>query len=322
MRLSSANFKDEDINLHAMGAGVIPISCDEEGQLFLLLGRERWTLNWKGSCRWSGFEGSRKSDESIVENATREFLEESLCVVMDSETLQRRLEQNDYWIRIVLSIENERRLPRYHATYVIPVPWRSDVCKAFQNLRTDLEKIDRLVQEWHHTRPVYILGESDEIVGPVTTIDHESTTDASDIHVRILKERKSMPSVMRLPWRCAERDSSLVEAVQTLETSDELMQWVMLREQLDKAIVDHPSVRVVRDDRWGLVQDVYVLHDYMEKDQVRWWRYEDLKKVMEKRGHSGNERFRPYFLPVLQSVLTEIENVGPDVLRQKMMRPN
>ena len=60
-----------------------------------------------------------------------------------------------------------------------------------------------------------------------------------------------------------------------------------------------------RDATWNLLQDVHVLKDHLEKDQVRWWSENELRQVMEQRGTLGSDRFRPYFMPVLQTILAE-----------------
>ena len=48
MQLETASFEEERIHRYCMGAGVIPISVDDAGDVHLLLGRERWCPNWKG----------------------------------------------------------------------------------------------------------------------------------------------------------------------------------------------------------------------------------------------------------------------------------
>ena len=85
--LQSATFSDESIDAHGMGGGVVPFAVTPEGDVRLLLGRERWINSWRGSCRWSGFEGSRKDGESLQDTSVREFVEESLGVVLDARSI-------------------------------------------------------------------------------------------------------------------------------------------------------------------------------------------------------------------------------------------
>ena len=69
-------FRAADIEKYAQGAGVIPVARAPDGTVRLLLGRERYLPHWHGSCRWSGFEGSRKLHEDLDATAEREFVEE------------------------------------------------------------------------------------------------------------------------------------------------------------------------------------------------------------------------------------------------------
>ena len=113
LHVQRASFRAEDIETHGMGAGIVPVSQDENGEYRFLLGRERFLPQWKGSCRWSGFEGARKGDESMRVAAAREFAEESLGVLGAAHA--------PHWVRIAVRILSERRAERYHATYVVPV---------------------------------------------------------------------------------------------------------------------------------------------------------------------------------------------------------
>ena len=63
-------FDQDDIAMNALGAGIIPVSVDANGDIFVMLGKERFIPHWKGSLKWSGFEGGRRSlsyDEKLKE---------------------------------------------------------------------------------------------------------------------------------------------------------------------------------------------------------------------------------------------------------------
>jgi hypothetical protein len=82
--------------------------------------------------------------------------------------------------------------------------------------------------------------------------------------------------------------------------------WHLLREKLEDALVDHhPSVSAQWHPEYHKVESVNIAMDYLEKDQIRWWSLTDLKNVMEQKGTLGQDRFRPYFLPVLQTFLNK-----------------
>ena len=83
--IQRASFRDDDVRHYGMGAGIVPVARAPDGDLRVLLGRERFLPQWKGSCRWSGFEGSRKEGETLLQTAVREFSEESLGVAPDAD---------------------------------------------------------------------------------------------------------------------------------------------------------------------------------------------------------------------------------------------
>ena len=62
------NFQSTLIEKYNIGSGIIPISIDETGNMYILLAKEKYSPSWKGSNRWSGFEGGKKNLEIILES--------------------------------------------------------------------------------------------------------------------------------------------------------------------------------------------------------------------------------------------------------------
>ena len=289
-----------------MGAGIIPISVDTDGDIKVLLGRERFVNQWRGSCRWSGFEGARKEGETMRDTALREFQEETLDVVSRIEDVTRCVTDRQYYIRIVLKISNERKPDRYHATYVLAVEWDEDVQSRFQKTREHVEYVDRLAQEWHHLRPP-LLGERDVDVGPVRDMG-----DGSCVVWRTVTDDTRVVAQPR--WTQDEGNPTLLRAHADAAECASLQAWDRVRDRLHRALREqHPCIRCRRDATWGLLQDVAVERDYLEKDQVRWWSLPQLEAVLDGRGQWGGERFRPYFLPVLQTLVDELRTKPPVV---------
>lgn len=300
-----ATFRSEDVERCGHGAGVVPIARSPDGEAHVLLGRERFLPQWKGSCRWSGFEGSRKESETLMDTAVRECVEESLASVGAPAALRARLTAGEFWVRVVLRIHTERRPPapeRYHSTHVVPVPWDEALPERFQARRHAIEVVDRNVQELRHTRPA-CLGTED--VGPIV--------DEPGGGLRVARVAAHAPCILHAPWTSDPDDPELVRAVLLPDDPEceRLSAWRARRERLERSLVAHPGVRVRRDARWGLVQDVHVVKDFLEKDQVRWWSVHELWRVLGNRGQLGTDRFRPYFLPVLQTVLNELDASPP-----------
>ena len=79
--------------------------------------------------------------------------------------------------------------------------------------------------------------------------------------------------------------------------------WMRLRDRLTRVTSRcHPCITPRNDDS-GLLQCVNVNLDHLEKDHIRWWNVPLLHAVMQGRGVCDKERFRPYFMPVLQTLL-------------------
>jgi hypothetical protein len=340
MDIQPAWFAPDDIEARGMGAGVVPVARDDRGQLRLLLGRERYVAHWKGSCRWSGFEGSRKAPETLVATAVREFGEESLGVVCPDAAA--RLDRGDYWARIVLRVLSERRAERYHATYVLPVAWDEALPARFLRTRLGLEHVDRAAQEWRYARPV-VLGDEDDAEMEVGEVVEEEEEEGEDEHEGVAEGRPATAVVVVVrrrvrravlatpPWteeaqeeeekddedgedaQPARRRHTVVHVARLRgEAAEGMRRWERLRQRVECALFDHPGLRVRRGAAWGQLQAVEVVRDHLEKDQVRWWSVPELWQVLEGRGQRGADRFRPYFLPVLQTLLHQLKSAnGP-----------
>ena len=296
------SFVEEEVQRTGVGGGVIPIAFDGNGRLRVLLGRERFVSHWKGSCRWSGFEGSRKQGETLWDASVREFVEESLGTVASREACAHVLTHKQYWIRIVLGIKKPQRseTTRYHTTYVVLMHYDASLPLEFRSVRSHIEYTDRLLQQLRFSRPAF-LGTED--VGPITTDE--------DGYVRVCKMRPVEPCVLHPPWEHEDRD--LLRAVVGSERSTHLLRWQNTRERLARALQrHHEAVQARFDTRWGIVQDVHICKDFLEKDQIRWWSEAELWDALRGRGTTGSERFRPYFLPVLQTLLEELRDHPPD----------
>ena len=313
MEMHDASFDQRDVEKYCMGAGVIPIAvCPKTNTPHLLLGRERWVASWRGSCRWSGFEGSRKECESTRMSAAREFVEESMgCVnLCPSDRKYDRirdvidtLDARKYWKRIVLRIDTERRVERYHTTFLVPIPWCDEIPQRFFDTRMEVEQIDRLVQEWNYSRPLN-LGDLGEVIGRV---------EITDMCITVEKCIETSPCILRRPWK---RQGEVLRATFDDPTDmQQIQRWSELRDRVTRAVqrCTHPCVTPEYDEVWRQIQQVRVNSDYLEKDQVRWWSVNDLDAVIDGQGQLGAERFRPYFLPVLQTVLNLVHGRMEDV---------
>ena len=148
--MNDRDFSFSKLESSIVGAGVIPISIVNNNVKFLL-GKERYINHWRGSLKWSGFEGGKKFNEKIKDTACREFMEESLAVislskdhngVKYSDLIRDIIKNENYFARIILCINhNNGEQPaekRYHMTYVVEVPYEFECVEKFNQTRKKL----------------------------------------------------------------------------------------------------------------------------------------------------------------------------------------
>ena len=229
LQTKKVHFKEEIIEAYGYGAGVVPFAYKPDGEVVLLLGRERFGY-WRGASRWSGFEGSRKANEKMIDTAQREFTEETMNVL----ALPRSgLSNAD--ARIVLRVVHPRYPERYHATYLVPVEWDQDIPRKFEDTRNSVEYTERLLQEWRFTRP-------DEMRGMrwVRELEKEPlcvTARAKDLHPRAGWEE------------CTQERGSFTR---TFEGSDaaRIREWLAVQTKLQRAVRMYPHPCIQNKD-WG-----------------------------------------------------------------------
>jgi|TARA_E500000178_G_scaffold347814_1_gene401791 hypothetical protein len=335
MQIQRSRFNLNDVDRYGTGAGIIPIAQSSNGEFFLLLGRERFLPQWKGSCRWSGFEGSRKINESLKDTAVREFTEESLGVVFEKiSDIENIINNKEYWTRVVLRISNDKKAERYHTTYTVLVSLDTDLVDKFSKRRAGIENLDRLSREMERAFPTFALLNGYEVeLGNVNTIEDGSI----ELFRHVGKETEhewAAGTKEGFYTRCLEaqeedisddEDDSIVwesagDSIEKLKLSPEhpytarIKIWEDIRNKLETSkSCQHPCVTTRKGSVFGRIQDLRVHTDHLEKDQIRWWSSTDLRRVLDSRGYLGNDCFRPYFLPVLQTVLHELSHSPPDM---------
>jgi hypothetical protein len=296
MNVQRVVFDNDVVSSRVVGGGVVPMSCDAEGVTRVLLGRERFINAWKGSCRWSGFEGTRKEDEDAVAVVVREFTEESMGVVCGRDAARERIESGAYVLRIVLRVMAMYRPERYHITYVLDVPYDDELPARFQRVRAQLEKISRAVQEMHYMQAA-VLRDFD-VVGDVVD-------DGECVRV----SRPALLSGMVYPpWRY---DGDALVAHFTGDDAEAVRAWAKQRDYVEALVATCDHGALVCERHEGHIQDAKVDQDVLEKDQVRWWSLDELRAVLANRGVYECERFRPFFMPVVQVLVEELTSGAP-----------
>lgn len=301
MNIDVTVFEADTVETLCHSAGVLPYAVSPDGQTrHFLLGRERWISNWKGSCRWCAFEGGRASGETVLATALREYTEESLGMCDAASAAMR---EGKHTCRIVANLRNSRRGDKYQVLYVVPVPWQPELPQTFQAMRQRIEHIDRLAHQWVHVRPSLFLPE--DSIG--TCEEHADGTLS-------VTKLAAPSSVLCPPWVADPHRPDVLTAHVTHTVGVRMMRnWFTLRDRLDRVLFEHPSLVAVRDSKWDHLQSVTVAEEFLEKDHIRWWTAAELASVIAERGSFSVHRFRPNFLPMLQTVLAHMTPALPAV---------
>lgn len=301
----------EDVRESIMGGGVIPVAVDENGELLVLLGKERYINHWRGSLKWSGFEGGRKFNESIEETAAREFTEESMGVVSVDEnkefsTIEKALEKirsEDYFTRVLLCINhNDHGVEekRFHVTYVIEVPYQPECCDKFLDLRKQFldfqakllqykKILDQLSFEYPFIREDDIIkGKKVKAISDVRVIDKE----------------------LVVTYVAEDGVNNMRKEVQRNDMLSLYLRWYSSRIQMDaeiKTLCHLGRSLLVERNCIGFFVNAKLNEEYIEKQEIQWWKLSELDDVIENGGFRQSEFFRAYFLPVLQRSIEELK---------------
>ena len=73
-----------------MFIGIQPISI-YKGEIYFLLGQDKKSLGYKDSLKWSGFGGLKKENESYLQGALRETIEESMGILGSEYDIRKKV---------------------------------------------------------------------------------------------------------------------------------------------------------------------------------------------------------------------------------------
>ena len=160
--MNDVQYNFDEIKDQVIGAGMLPIAMDSAQKPMILLGKERYVSHWRGSLKWSGFEGGRKCGETVEYTAAREFVEESLgCIpcpdIGDATTdmisgIVNMLQAGKYFARIILCILHADSVQkRYHVTYLVEVPYSDDYVEDFKRKRQCFVDLSNKSEQLHRT---------------------------------------------------------------------------------------------------------------------------------------------------------------------------
>jgi NUDIX domain len=294
-----------------IGAGVLCAALDGHGEIVLLLGREREVLNWKyGSSKWCAFSGRAEEGESALENATREFLEESCSVVKLQEDSALPL-QREPALQSLRGALVERRLSRAsrseedlheHVTFICRVPydpllparfsetharlWRANaVFKKFQAEKRACERLPRAFC------PGFAFGER------VFTVGLEVEDSERLAVVEVLDEADASVHLWR--FRLCER--ALLEAKAVSRAWKQVEDYVL--QERASGLLQHPAF--VLNYRSQRLVSAFVNGAFLEKTELGWFKLASLESLPG----LGRDCFKAHFLESVRSFSEKIRGL-------------
>lgn len=294
-----------------IGAGVLCAALDCHGEIVLLLGREREVLNWKyGSGKWCSFSGRAEEGESALENAAREFLEESCSVVRLREDSELPL-QREPALQSLRSALVERRLSRtprseeeelLHVTFICRVPYDpllparfsetyAQLCVAnavFKKFQAEKRACERLPRAFC---PGFAFGEH------VFTVGLEVDDAERLAVVEVLDEGDA--SLHRWSFRLCER--ALFEARAVSRAWKQVDDYV--RQERASGLLQHPAF--VLNYRGQRLVSAFVNGAFLEKTELGWFKLSALESLP---GFS-RDCFKAHFLGSVRSFSGKIRSL-------------
>lgn len=292
------------------GAGILPF-CRVDGKVLFLLAKERYVPHWRGSSRWSGFEGGVKNDETAAENAVREFCEESILVMeADPGTLEREIDESNYAMRINILTESRRAqnaAPSLHATFVKEFEHDPDLPRKFEERRSQLVELQQVGEDLKKlARALPRSG------FPFFCEGHPILISGVPCRVRavlgVALGTHAFSARLELEDGCGVVRTKTVTARAgdiDLQDAAAYKAWFDCRcrcEALLAATTAPDSSFIVQRHPCGTLRSLHVPCEYLEKTCIRYWDLDELTQCLKRHPHPLDV-FRPYFVLVIRTVL-------------------
>lgn len=301
MELHNCNINIVDCDDTIMGGGILPYSVFN-GEIKVLLAQERQVMHWRGSLKWSGFEGGRKVGESILKTVCREFHEESLAVIGEKipfvslDSIERIIREKKYAMCIGLRVkeDNNKQQHREHLTFLVRIDYDENLCRRFEDIRYQLILLQKMFDKFH------------SIIADERYPDYNKKYKGVDIDTieGLLVNKQYMFIDIKTT------DGVLVcikEYVNEKYASRIVSKMCILRSiksffNLHPNLKYHPSITCPTH-----IHRSHLNCDFLEKKCIRFWSISDLRQVINNGGFLDSDVFRAYFIPVIQLFLQNTE---------------
>jgi hypothetical protein len=308
------------------GAGVLPFCVTPEGQILFILAKECHVAHWaSGSDRWSAFEGGTKKheNEDAVQNAVREFHEESIGVIATDQRLQElrsELYNAQYNLKLCLysdvySKQTQSYVKALHVTFIKEFPYDADIEDRFLNIRTTLEQLKRdgeriqcLIESFPQRYPFFIEGQHLTRHSKVFVVSriNGASFSANVFHVEYELIALNEEDTTRVNYRL-----SYHPRVQDMVDVTNFVTLFVTRKNAHSTFMMNAPIPFgackVSFSNSGTLQNIVVNKDFLEKARIRYWTMDELHQQIA--SHNG-DIFRPFFNIVLRTTLSKFKPVS------------
>ena len=309
-----------------MGAGVLCVSKNLDGEIVLLLGKEREVPGWRhGSLKWCGFSGRAEEGETAIVSAAREFVEESCSAVMLSErsSLPAKPEDVSLILQKAISVSHTVKAPPpsemllYHVTFICEVPFDEGAPDRFLRVHDDLKKVDAVFKVYHRIKksvermPRFFLP-GFAVAEQMVTVNLRVDVEQDLVFVDFFDGLSADPLLMKT-WKMQVSPLVAKEAVALSEAWREITDFVEKERHSD--IFAHPAVLLTTHHK--MLVSAYINRCYLEKTELAWFRLDDLESTDR---WKAREDFRRNFLESVRSFGPQIRSLyspGVDVRSEK-----
>ena len=296
------------------GAGVVAYGV-HENCIYVLLGRERETPGWRqGSRKWSAFSGRLENNETPIQGASREFVEEACACVPVSESgssasiqdVEKDLAARAHLFEQVSSSKTGERLI-YH-TFIVRIPYRP-YHVMFQDIREQLLVLDGVF------RTFYRLKKNADDVPRLFFPGFSVSAQLTVINFHVYDEVNVEIAMVETCNSEEQGDPIHMTAVVSVEIAKTLLDaelaWTetvrYIQEHAHEPIFQHPAVNITR--LHGHVINAYVNKAFLEKCEIGWWKLDDLVRLQWDVWSSNYTAFRRLFLENISAVALEIQHL-------------
>ena len=295
-----------------VGAGVVLFTVIGR-TLFFVLARERYVRFWKGSLKWSGFEGASMRDETDVQTATRELREETLDSFSDTGVTDE-LKKGRFAMKVVASCKHTGRK---HVTYLEEVGDCGPCIERFRHTRQRIQRITSLLSKLKiiqcklETYNAHLSATGSEFPLPFPAARYVEGQDIFLVKDVLSVRFTATQMLVVFTYQPTNTGTATLEKqtchdVRTMcDDASRYGEWFTLRGELTRlcAEVDVHCPGALECTWSGGVHptDVKVQDAYMEKDNVQLWSLEEIEHLA--RGERQGAIFKGSFLPVLRAIV-------------------